>query len=66
MLEIKKYLRKGDLKSISEELSVSYALVIAVASGRRKNSRVLEAIITKAEQNRLHDEELTNRIKSLP
>jgi len=64
-MKIKKYLKRGDLKAIATKLSVSYALVLAVASGRRKNTKVLEAIIAKAEQNRLNDEELANRIKSL-
>ena len=63
--EIKKHLNRGDLKKIAKEHNFKYSLVVAVLSGYRRNNKVLEAIISKAEQNKQKEEELISRTKNL-
>lgn len=63
--EIKKHLKRGDLKKIAEDNGFTYSLVIAVFNDHRKNTKVLEAIISKAEQNKLEEEQLISRTKKL-
>jgi predicted nucleotidyltransferase len=68
--EIKKHLKKGDLKAVEEHLnnigeSVSYQHISAVLNGRRKNSKILSALLAKAESNIEEEEQLQDRVEDL-
>ncbi len=68
--EIKKHLERGDLKEVEKQLnnigeSVSYQHISAVLNGRRKNSKILSALIAKAESNIAEKEQLKLRANNL-
>lgn len=63
--DIKKYLKRGDLKKVAKEHNFTYSLVNAVLSGKRKNNDVLSAIISMAEKNKAEEEALISRTKNL-
>ncbi|NMD01483.1 MAG: hypothetical protein GYA62_17415 [Bacteroidales bacterium] len=63
--EVKKHLKRGDLKEIAKQHGFKYSLVVAVLNGYRRNTKVLEALITRAEQNKHKEDELISRTKNL-
>lgn len=68
--DIKKHLERGDLKEVEEYFknigeSVSYKHISAVLNGRRKNTKILSALIAKAEKNITEKEQLKERTDSL-
>lgn len=63
--EIKKHLKRGDLKKVATQHNFKYSLVVAVMRGHRRNTKVLDAIISKAEQNKQEEQELISRTKNL-
>ncbi len=71
--EIKKHLSKGDLKEIEMELKkanpgvrgFSYPTISAVMRGERKSTKVLEALIARAEKNKEESDLLASRTKKL-
>lgn len=63
--DIKKNLKRGDLKKVAKEHKFKYSLVAAVSSGLRKNNKVLSALISQAEKNKQEDEALISRTKKL-
>ena len=68
--EIKKHLKKGNLKEIEIELGkdgkvFSYDTISAVLNGRRNNTVILQALIAKAEKNKEESDLLLERTKNL-
>lgn len=63
--EIKKHLKRGDLKEVAEQHNFKYSLVVAVLNGHRRNTKVLDALISKAEKNKEEEQKLIKRTKNL-
>jgi len=71
--EIKNNLSKGDLQDIAIELKemypnkkgFSYSNICAVLQGKRKNKKILNALLQKAESNKMELIQFENRTKNL-
>ena len=63
--KVEKYIRRGDLKNVAEQLKISNSLVSQVYRGELHRPYVIEAIIKKAEERKKEEIDLQKRVESL-